>query len=80
MIKPYYKDEHIAKFVEVEGHGVIDLTKLPVRIRLDREGIYEIGWSISLENGKQRKVLSEYGGRNQMDFGGMNLGVLKEIE
>lgn len=78
MIKPYYKDEHSAKIVEVEYHGIIDLTKLP--ILLDREGLYRIGWSISLENGKQRKVLSEYGGRSMMDFGGMELGVIKEFE
>lgn len=79
MFKPYYKDEHIAKIVEVEGHGVIDLTKLP--IRLEKEGKYEIGWANTIkDNGERTQVLSEYGGRSMMDFGGMNLGVLKEIE
>lgn len=78
MIKPYYQDEHASTIVEVEDHGIIDLSKLP--IRLQREGRYEIGWVTSYINGKSRQELSEYGGYSSFDFGGRPLGVLKEIE
>ncbi|MET3658471.1 hypothetical protein [Sporosarcina psychrophila] len=80
MIKPYFKNKHDATVVEVEDFGVIRLDNLPVRVREDRKGKYEIGWVLTHKEGKEEHVLSEYGGRSSFDFGGRNLGVVREIE
>lgn len=80
MIKPYYKHEHESTVVEVENFGVIDLNELPIRIYQDREGNYEIGWVMTMKDGKRTYILSEYGGKSTLDFGGRELGVIREIE
>jgi hypothetical protein len=80
MIKPYYKHKHNATVVEVEDFGIINLEELPIRIRLEEKGRYEIGWAHTYENGMDIYVLSEYGGRSSFDFGGRELGVKREIE
>ncbi len=80
MIKPYLKSEHNATVVEVEDFGVIRLDELPIRVREDEEGRYEIGWVCIHKNEKAEYVLSEYGGRSSLDFGGRNLGVIRKIE
>lgn len=78
MIKPYFKQESNVKLVEVEDFGIIDLTKLPIEVRTEDKGYYQIGWvNVS---GEDVYVLSEYGGRSSMDFGGRELGVIKEVE
>jgi hypothetical protein len=80
MINPYYKHEHNATVVEVEDFGVINLGDLPIKIRLDEKGRYEIGWAHTFKDGIDTYVLSEYGGKSSLDFGGRNLGVIREIE
>lgn len=78
MIKPYYKHEHNAKYVEVEDFGVIDLEQLPIQVREEREGRFEIVWATNVADGTQ--VLSEVGGRGMMDYGGRELGVIRELD
>jgi ribosomal protein S6 len=80
MIKPYFKNENNATIVEVEDFGMIRLDKLPIDVRKDEKGHYEIGWVLTYKDGKEEHVLSEYGGKSSFDFGGRNLGVIREIE
>lgn len=80
MIKPYFKHENNAKFVDVEDFGVIDLEQLPIRVREERQGKFEIAWATTIIDGKQVSVLSEVGGRGMMDFGGRELGVIRELD
>jgi hypothetical protein len=80
MIKPYIKSEHSANVIEIEDFGVINLNELPIRVRKEEKGHYEIGWVLSHNGSKQEYILSEYGGRGMMDFGGRELGVIKEIK
>lgn len=76
MIMPYYKHTSTSDKVEVEIHGVINLSNLPIQVYPEENGYYEIGWT-NTHDGKE--VLSEYGGANAISFGGMPLGVLKEL-
>lgn len=80
MIKPYFKHEHTAIEVEVEDFGVIKLSNLPIEVRLEEKGKFEIGWVMTHKDGKDAYILSEYGGRSAMSFGGRSLGVLREIK
>lgn len=80
MIKPFYKHESSTDKVEVEDFGVIDLRDLPIRVNLEEEGRYEIGWVATNKDGEDVYVLSEYGGRSSFDFGGRQLGVIREIK
>ncbi|KGI85380.1 hypothetical protein JY98_03715 [Exiguobacterium mexicanum] len=79
MIKPYIKSEHTATVVEVEEHGIINLNYLPLKVRVDEEGEFEIGWVGGNIDGKEDYVLSEVGGRNRFDYSGRHLGVLREV-
>lgn len=79
MIKPYFKHEHNATAIEVEGFGVISLDALPTVVRKNEKGKYEIGWCLTHVDGKEVYVLSEYGGMSSFDFGGRQLGVIREI-
>ncbi len=80
MIKPYFKHEHNSTEVEVEDFGIINLSNLPIQVRLEEKGHYELGWVATNKDGKNVYVLSEYGGRSSMDFGGRGIGVIQEIE
>ncbi|WP_102271346.1 hypothetical protein [Cytobacillus massiliigabonensis] len=80
MIKPYLKNEHNATIVEVEDFGVIRLDSLPIEVRKDEKGHYEIGWALTHKDGEEIHVLSEYGGKSPLDFGGRYLGVIQEVE
>jgi phosphopantothenate synthetase len=80
MIKPYYKHNSEVDIVEVEEFGIIDLRNLPVRVRLEEEGLYEIDWVLTVnKNGDETHVLSEHGGTCSFNFGGRNLGVIREM-
>lgn len=78
MIKPYFKENNSHDFVEVEDHGIINLSELPILANKDR--CIEIGWTL-IGNGdnKGKHVLSEYGGTSPMSFGGRNLGVTRVV-
>lgn len=80
MIKPYFKNESNVTVVEVEDFGVIRLDNLPIEIRKEKKGHYEIGWVLTHKNGEEVHVLSEYGGNSAFDFGGRELAVVREIE
>lgn len=80
MIKPYIKSDSNAKIVEVEDFGVIDLSKLPIRVREDERGIYEILWVSPLFGDVEKYTLSECGGTCGLDYGGRDLGVIREIK
>lgn len=80
MIKPYYKHEHTATKVVVEDFGAINLNNLPIRVSLEKEGRYEIGWTCTREDGKDVYILSEYGGKNSLDYAGRFLGVKDELD
>ncbi|WP_158512588.1 hypothetical protein [Rummeliibacillus stabekisii] len=43
-------------------------------------GHYEIGWVLTRIDNEENYFLSEYGGKNSLDFGGRILGVIREIE
>lgn len=80
MIKPYYESMVTSNLVEVEEFGIIDLNVLPIRVHLDKKGVYEICWVATSMDGKKEYVLSECGGVSSFDFGGRNLGVIREIK
>ena len=73
MRKPYFKNEHTS-IVDVEEFGIIKLDSLPIRVNKD----CEIGWVLTIDNGKEELVLCEYGGQG-IGFGGRELGVIREI-
>lgn len=80
MIKPYYKSQVTSNLVEVEDFGVINLEELPIRVRLDEKGYYEISWASIIVDGGLDYILSECGGVSSLDFGGRSLGVIREIK
>ncbi|WP_182006263.1 hypothetical protein [Priestia aryabhattai] len=80
IIKPYIKSEHSANVVEVEDFGIINLNDLPIEVRKEEKGYYEIGWVLSHNGGKEEHILSEYGGVGMMGFGGRELGVIKKLD
>ncbi|WEG18610.1 hypothetical protein PQ478_09010 [Alkalihalophilus pseudofirmus] len=79
MIKPYFKHSSNFSLVEVEDHGVINLTELPIKVREGEEGHYELGWVSTSIEGESTYILSEYGGKSSLTFGGRNIGVLREL-
>ncbi|WP_310876958.1 hypothetical protein [Priestia megaterium] len=80
MIKPYLKSKHTASIVEVEDFGITNLNELPIRVRTEEKGVYEIVWALTRIDGKDDYILSECGGRTRFDYGGRNLGVIREVE
>lgn len=81
MIKPYYKRSSNAEIVEVEDFGVANLKDLPIKVKQGERGSYKLGWTLTfLEEGGEEYVLSEYGGITPMDFGGREIGVIREIK
>lgn len=79
MIKPYYKEKHDAKTVEVEDFGIIDLADIPIRVRKDQKGIHHIDWVSRNVDGKNMKFLAEHGGSTGIDYGGRELGVIRKL-
>lgn len=80
MIKPYYKTEDTPTYLEVEDHGIINVNELPIRVYPEKKGYYCIDFAQGHhEDGESYYILSEMGGANAMSFGGMHLGVIREI-
>lgn len=79
MIKPYVRSENNSEQVEVEDHGIINLCNLPIRVNEDQPGRFEIDWVSTMVDGEIVYVLSEFGGKSMISFGGRYLGVIREI-
>jgi len=76
MVKPFYKSMIKSNLVEVEDFGTIDLSELPIRVRKDEKGIYEICWVKTYVDGRVEYVLSECGGTSMFNYGGRILAVI----